>query len=52
MDRRYGSTSQPMPAMAPPPATAAQSTGGRSRPRLNRVTSHEKPAIPIGLPAT
>ena len=44
-------TVKPIPAMVPPPATAAQPTGGRNRPRLNRVTSHEKPRMPIGFPA-
>ena len=43
---------KPMPATVPAPATAAQPTGGRSRPRLSRVTSQEVPVIPIGLPAT
>ena len=45
-------TVKPMPAIAPPPATAAQPTGGRSRPRLIRVTSQALPTTPIGLPAT
>ena len=40
-----------MPAIAPPPATAAQPTGGRSRPRLSLVTSQATPAIPTGLPS-
>ena len=30
-------TVKPMPAIVPPPATAAQPTGGRSRPRVSRV---------------
>ncbi len=34
-------TVKPIPAIVPPPATAAQPTGGRSRPRLSRVTSHD-----------
>jgi hypothetical protein len=41
-----------MPAMKPLPATAAQPVGGRNRPRLSFVTSHEPPTMPIGLPAT
>ncbi len=44
-------TVKPIPAIAPPPATAAQPTGGRSRPRLARVSSQEVPVIPIGLPS-
>ena len=40
---------KPMPAIAPPPASAAQPTGRRSRPRLSRVASHEAPTIPDGL---
>jgi cell division septation protein DedD len=34
---------KPSPAIAPPPATAAQPTGGRSRPPLARVTSSAVP---------
>ena len=45
-------TVKPMPAMGPPPATAAQPTGGRSRPRLSFVTSQEAETMPIGLPTT
>ena len=45
-------TVNPMPAIAPPPATAAQPTGGRSRSRLSLVTSQDMPPIPIGLPST
>ena len=45
-------TVKPMPAIAPPPATAAHPTGGRSRPRLRLVTSHDVPTTPMGLPAT
>ena len=45
-------TVKPMPAIAPAPATAAQPTGGRSRPRLSRVTSQDAPTMPIGLPTT
>jgi hypothetical protein len=44
-------TVKPMPVMAPPPATTAHPTGGLSRPRLSRMTSHEKPRIPTGFPA-
>ena len=45
-------TVKPMPAIAPAPVTAAQPTGGRTRPRVRRVTSQAKPAIPTGLPTT
>ena len=45
-------TVNPMPAIAPPPTTEAHPTGGRTRPALNRVTSHVDPAIPSGLPTT
>ena len=45
-------TVKPMPAIVPPPATATQPTGGCSRLRLSRVTSHEQPRIPTGLPTT
>ena len=45
-------TVKPIPAMAPPPAVAAQPTGGRSRPRLSLVTSDETPITPTGLPST
>ena len=45
-------TVKPMPAIVPAPATAAQPTGGRSRPRLSRVTSQDVPMIPTGLPST
>ena len=45
-------TVKPMPAMNPPPATAAQPTGGRSRPRLSFVTSSAAPVTPIGFPST
>ena len=30
----------------------SEPTGGRTRPRLSRVTNHVEPAIPIGFPAT
>ena len=42
----------PIPAIVPPPATAAQPTGGRSRPRLTRVTIQALPTTPTGLPTT
>ena len=42
----------PMPAAAPTPMTPAQPTGGRTRPRVKRVSTHEVPAIPSGLPTT
>src|SRR5207244_12024824 len=45
-------TVKPAPAIAPPPATAAHPTGGRSRPRLSLVASNETPRMPAGLPAT
>ena len=45
-------TVKPIPAIVPPPATAAQPTGGCMRPRLSRVTSQEPPTIPTGLPTT
>ena len=45
-------TVKPIPAMVPTPATAAQPTGGRSLPRLIRVSSQDAPAIPAGLPTT
>ncbi len=34
-------TVKPMPAIVPPPATAAQPTGGRSRPRVAQVSSQD-----------
>jgi hypothetical protein len=45
-------TAKPIPAIVPTPATAAQPTRGRSRPRLSRVNSHDAPVMPAGLPAT
>ena len=45
-------TVKPMPALAPPPVTAAQPTGGRSRRRVNTVTNHDTPRMPTGLPTT
>jgi hypothetical protein len=45
-------TVNPIPAVAPPPTSAAQPTGGRRRPRLRIVTRYDAPRIPIGLPAT
>ena len=45
-------TVKPMPAIVPPPVTAAQPTGGRSRPPVSRVTSHDPATMPTGLPTT
>ena len=45
-------TVKPMPAMTPPPATAAQPTGGRRRPRVSFVTSSAAPVTPTGFPST
>ena len=45
-------TAKPIPAIVPTPATAAQPTGGRSRPRLRRVSSQDAPVMPSGFPAT
>ncbi len=45
-------TVKPIPAIVPPPATATQPTGGRSRSWLTRATSHDAPRMPSGLPAT
>ena len=45
-------TVKPIPAIVPPPATAAQPTGGCTRPRLNRVTSQDEPRMPSGFPTT
>lgn len=45
-------TVKPIPAIVPPPATAAQPTGGRIRPPLVRLTSAVAPTMPAGLPAT
>ena len=42
-------TVKPMPAIAPPPATAAQPTGGRRRRLLARFTSHVVAVTPSGL---
>ena len=42
-------TVKPIPAIVPPPITDAQPTGGRSLPRLSRVTIHVEPAIPTRL---
>jgi hypothetical protein len=41
-----------MPAILPTPVTAAQPTGGRSRPPLSRVSSKDPPVMPMGLSAT
>jgi len=45
-------TVKPMPATVPAPPTAAQPTGGRSRPRVARVGSQVPLRMPIGLTAT
>jgi hypothetical protein len=45
-------TVKPIPAIVPAPATDAQPTGGRRRPRLILVASQLAPTIPIGLPST
>jgi hypothetical protein len=45
-------TVNPMPAMVPAPVTAAQPTGGRSRPRDTRSSSQAAPTVPAGLPST
>ena len=45
-------TVNPVPAVAPPPMTAAHPTGGRSRPRLAFVTRAEARVTPSGLPMT
>ena len=45
-------TVKPIPAIAPPPASAAHPTGGCSRPPLTFVTSQEPPVTPIGFPST
>src|ERR1017187_6069874 len=45
-------TAKPIPAIVPTPVTAAHPTGGRSRPRLSRVSIQDAPAMPSGLPAT
>ena len=41
-----------MPAIVPLPSTAARPIGGRTRPWLSRVTSHELTVTAIGLPTT
>jgi hypothetical protein len=43
---------KPIPAIAPPPTSAAQPTGGRTRPRLSFVTSQVPPTTPTGFPST
>ena len=43
-------TVKPIPATAPAPTTAPQPTGGRTRPRVIRVTSHAQPLVPAGFP--
>ncbi len=50
--RDSSATVKPTPAIVPPPATAAQPTGGRSLPPVSRVSSHDAPRIPTGLPTT
>ena len=45
-------TVNPMPAIAPVPASAAQPTGIRSRPGASRLASQAVPTMPIGLPST
>ncbi len=45
-------TVKPIPAIRPPPATATQPTGGRSRPWLSFVTSSDAPVMPMGFPTT
>ena len=44
-------TVNPIPAMKPPPTSAAQPTGARRRPRLSFVTSRAPPVMPIGFPS-
>ena len=39
-----------MPAMVPPPASAAQPTGSRIRPPLSRLAIHVGTSTPIGFP--
>ena len=51
-DATSSETVKPTPAMVPAPATAPQPTGGRTRPPLIRVNSHEEPRMPSGLPTT
>ncbi len=43
---------EPDTAIVPTPVTVAQPTGGRSLPRLSRVSSQDAPAMPSGFPAT
>ncbi len=45
-------TVKPIPATAPPPASAAQPTGRRNLPPLRRVARNDAPRMPAGLPAT
>ena len=45
-------TVKPMPEMVPLPITAAHPIGGRTRPRLSRVTTHEVATTATGLPTT
>ena len=41
---------KPTPVMVPALMTAAQPTGGRSRPLDRRVTASDVPNVPSGLP--
>ena len=43
-------TVNPIPATAPTPVTAPHPTGGVTRPRVSRASSHAMPHVPIGLP--
>ncbi len=45
-------TVKPIPEMVPLPITAAQPTGGRTRPRVSRVTAHDVSTTATGLPTT
>ena len=51
-DATRSATVKPIPATVPPPATAAQPTGGRRRPPVNRVARYVHPKIPSGFPTT
>ena len=44
-------TVKPMPAIAAPPSTDPQPTGGTIRPRVTRPTIAVAPEIPSGLPS-
>jgi hypothetical protein len=43
-------TVNPIPAMVPLPATAAQPTDGRIRPRVSRSSTRDTPMTATGLP--